>query len=345
MFERRSLKWPITLAVIMLICLISLTVGWVLLNVLSAKDKPSSVLYWVLLSIGTAMFAAVVFGVIAYLLITIQQVNLNRRQSNFIDSVTHELKSPIASLKLYLQTLGRRTVDEDQRRSFYQSMLMDVDRLDQLINHLLDVARIEQTTSKTAECDSNWLRVDKLLQDLAERTALRYGLPSTAFQLKLDPIEIYARELDLDILFRNLMDNAAKYSGEPSEVSIQMTMASKEGWLHAVVSDNGPGIPRRLRRKIFGRFVRLGSELERTKQGTGLGLFLVRSVLRTLRGKISVDDLANGTGTRFDVWLPHARRAEVSETKAGSRSTGSEAIEQLLESPSDNPSLNFTVTP
>jgi signal transduction histidine kinase len=311
MIERRSLKWPITLAVIMLICLVSLTVGWVLLNVAGAKDSNSSYVYWIVLSIGTVMFAAVVFGVVAYLLLSIQQINLNRRQSNFIDSVTHELKSPIASLKLYLQTLGRRNIEEDQKQDFYRSMLKDVDRLDQLINHLLDVARLDHQKSSAKQDESQLIRVDNLLSGLADLTRQRYNLPSDAIQLELEPIQITGRELDLNILFRNLMDNAAKYASDPPEVLVVLEMAGKPGWLRVTISDNGPGIPRKMRRRVFGRFVRLGNELERTKPGTGLGLFLVRSVLKQLKGKITLDDRPKGKGTRFDVWLPNAERVEV----------------------------------
>ncbi len=95
MFERKSLKWPIILAVTMIVLLVGLMVAWVLLNVFNALSSDASAgIYWVLLSIGSAMFTCVVVGVVMYLVISIQQININRRQSNFIDSVTHELKSP-----------------------------------------------------------------------------------------------------------------------------------------------------------------------------------------------------------------------------------------------------------
>ena len=140
MFERKSLKWPILLAIVMIVLLVGLAVGWILINVFGGK--------WILLSVGSVMFGFVLMGVVLYLVWSIQQINLNRRQSNFIDAVTHELKSPIASLKLFLQTLGRRNIDESQRQEFYRSMLDDVDRLDQLITQLLDVARLQQDSNE-----------------------------------------------------------------------------------------------------------------------------------------------------------------------------------------------------
>src|SRR5262245_28511131 len=118
MFERRSLKWPITLGVVMIVLLVVLTVGWVLLAVFGGQ--------WTWLSIGTTFLAFVLADVIMYLVLMVKAINLSRRQSNFIDSVTHELKSPIASLKLYLQTLNRHHVEEVERESFHRYMLDDV---------------------------------------------------------------------------------------------------------------------------------------------------------------------------------------------------------------------------
>ena len=135
MAARRSLSLPITLAIVMIVILVVLTVGWVLLAVMGVwKDNEKAGLYIALLSIGTTFIGVLLAGTIIYLVLTIKAINLNRRQSNFIDSVTHELKSPIASMKLYLQTLDRRHVSEEERGRFYRCMVDDLDRLDGLIN-------------------------------------------------------------------------------------------------------------------------------------------------------------------------------------------------------------------
>ena len=115
MFERRSLKWPITLGVIMIVLIVALTVGWILLAVSGMlNEKGPAPLYWTLLTVGTTFLVLVLVGVVMYLALSVKEINLNRRQSNFIDAVTHELKSPIASLKLYLQTLHRRQVSAEE---------------------------------------------------------------------------------------------------------------------------------------------------------------------------------------------------------------------------------------
>src|SRR5687767_14374620 len=138
MFERRSLSWPITLAVLMIVTIVALAVGWVLLVMVGTTIDGLASFFWTWLPIGSAMLIFVLVGVVLYLTLSIKAINLTRRQSNFIDSVTHELKSPIASLKLYLQTLNRRHLSADEQETFFRDMLEDIERLDQLINHLLE---------------------------------------------------------------------------------------------------------------------------------------------------------------------------------------------------------------
>ena len=306
MFERKSLKWPILLAIVMIVLLVGLTVGWILLNVFGAiSSQKSSSVYWTLLSVGSVMFLFVLAGVILYLIWSIQQINLNRRQSNFIDAVTHELKSPIASLKLFLQTLGKRNIDEQKRQEFYGSMLDDVERLDQLITQLLNVARLQQK-SHFPEPET-WVAVESLLMESISKLTAQYRVANDCISLDSPKCDLWSSKVDIEILIRNLIDNALKYCGDPPKVHVLVQLDSKSNSVTISVSDNGPGIPKHLRKKIFRRFYRAGDELERTKPGTGLGLFLVRSIVRRLKGSIRVADLPKNEGSRFELILPKAR--------------------------------------
>lgn len=304
MIERRSLKWPITLGVIMIVLLIALTVGWVLLAVFGAlKDQSFAPLYWTLLTIGTLFLLLVLAGVITYLALSIKAINLNQRQSNFIDSVTHELKSPIASLKLYLQTMHRHPLDAEQQQDFVRYMLEDVERLDTLINHLLDAARLERSARRSEVED---VALDQVLRNCADEVCLRHRLPEGTIHLESEPCTVSARHVDVSMIYRNLLDNAVKYSGEPPEVWVSCRPGA-DGRVVTTVTDNGRGVPRSMRDKIFQRFVRLGMELERDKPGTGLGLYIVHVLVRRLGGQIHVRDRTTGSGTVFEVQLPGRR--------------------------------------
>src|SRR5205085_5223420 len=140
----------------------------------TVDQTDKSAAYWALLAVGTVFLVLVLVGVVLYLLISIKEIRLNQRQANFIDSVTHELKSPIASLKLYLQTLSRRNVTEKQQADFHRFMLEDLERLDMLINHMLDAARLDQRPAQ----DEPAVNVDlaATLSSCAQTACLRYHL-------------------------------------------------------------------------------------------------------------------------------------------------------------------------
>lgn len=309
MFERRSLKLPITLAVVMIVLLIVILVGWILLNV--------SGQYWVLLSVGAILLTMVLVGVVIYMILTIKAINLSRRQANFIDSVTHELKSPIASLKLYLQTLSRRQVSPQEQVDFCKYMLEDVERLDGLINHLLDTARLDKSVPVGEDEDVDLVAV---IQGCIAGVATRYRVTEEQFKLDAQPCLVRGRRVDLEVIFRNLIDNALKYGGDPAEVEITVRPKKPEHvWVR--VTDNGRGIPVSQRWRIFMRFVRLGSELERDKPGTGLGLYLVQTLVDRLKGRIRVRDREGGSGTAFEVTLPTRKPETTSAPKPPAEST------------------------
>ena len=300
MLTRRSLGWPITLGVVMIVLLVALTVGWVLVVVVAANRTSSSGYWWAILAVGTTFLALVLVGVVLYLLLSIKAIRLNQRQSNFIDSVTHELKSPLASLKLYVQTLSRRNVTEAQQADFHRFMLDDLERLDSLINHMLDTARLNLAPPTVEATD---VELASVLRACAKTALTLYRLPEETIKLDLVSSLVRAQPVDVEIVFRNLIDNAIKYSGDKPEVTLQSWIAGG-GIVVTRVIDNGPGIPINLRRKIFGRFFRVGSELERSKTGTGLGLFIVRTLVKRMRGRVTVRGRGAQSGSVFEVELP-----------------------------------------
>jgi signal transduction histidine kinase len=288
----------------MIVLLAVLTAGWVVLSVVGAGDNDRwAPLYWTVLTVGAACFALVLTGVVLYLILSIKTINLNQRQSNFIDSVTHELKSPIASLKLYVQTLSLHELSRDEQTRFFRHMLEDVERLDHLINHLLDAARLDRKSDRDNDIE---VELAPLLRRCAAALVMRRRLPSNQVTFDLEACTVRGRQVDLELIFSNLIDNAIKYANEESP-RVGLELLPEEDWALVRVTDNGRGIPPRLRKKIFGRFVRLGSELERKQQGTGLGLYIVRTLVSRLRGKVAVLDGPEGKGTTFEVRLPLVR--------------------------------------
>ena len=305
MEPRRSLGWPIILGVVLIVAIIALAVGWVLVSIAAALGSQYAVFYWTILGIGVALLVVVLAGVIVYLALTVKAIALSQRQSNFIDSVTHELKSPLASLKLSLQTLTRRAVPAEQQADFHRIMLQDVERLDMLIDHLLDAAK---TLQRRPQAGDDVADVEVLLQGVAAAVIQRHGVVAdviTVQAVKGTPLLVVGRSADVEIVLRNLLDNAVKYSLPNPRITVTLGRTNT-GRVRIAVADNGPGIPIPLRPLIFKRFVRLGSELERSTPGTGLGLFLVKSLVRQMRGKVSTRGRQPPPGTVFEVELPAA---------------------------------------
>ncbi len=253
-----------------------------------------------MLVIGSVFFGVLLIGVLAYLAWSIGMIRLHRRQSNFLDSVTHELKSPITSLKLCLQTLGRQQMPPDQVADFHRYMLEDIQRLDEMVDRVLDTARLEVARG-LPEPDP----VD-LAEVVAECAALacdRQQRGRDVVAADLPPCRLIGRRGDLQMIFRNLLDNAVKYAGDPPRVTVSLEVDG--GQVVVRVADNGPGIPAKQRRQVFSRFVRVGDELEREKPGTGLGLYIVRKLVQRNRGRVRVREGEHGLGNVLEVRLPY----------------------------------------
>lgn len=253
---RTTLRLPITLSVVLMVLNISLMILWIVLF--------AQITWWSALVAGVIIFAAILAGLSFYLVLIIKEVRLNQRQANFVDSVTHELKSPIASLKLYLETLELRTLDDQQRTKFYRVMEQELERLDHLINQLLEVGRLDAIGSQSEPYE---IDLEPLLRKCAQAACAHHKCDEAeTIQYDLQPAVLKARGLVLETVFRNLLDNAIKYGDTPPRVEIQVRV--ERGRVITRIADNGEGVPPELRKRIFGLFFRAGSELTRRQKGT-----------------------------------------------------------------------------
>jgi len=275
-----------TLNVTMLIC-------WIVILAQAAG--------WGALIVGVVVFAVILVGLSFYLFLMIKEVRLNQRQANFVDSVTHELKSPIASLKLYLETLEMRAVSEEQRAKFYRVMDQELERLDHLITQLLEVGRIDAIGEQSAPED---ILVDSMVRRCGAAACAHHKRDEAeTISYDLQPAVLFARPLVTETIFRNLMDNAIKYAGDPARVEVTVRVTDR-GRVITRIADNGHGVPPELRKHIFGMFFRAGSELTRRQKGTGLGLYIVSNLVRQMKGRVSVHDRPGLSGSVFEVDLP-----------------------------------------
>ncbi len=291
--SRSTLHLPITLSVVLMVLNSTLMVCWI---VLLAQTTG----YGALVT-GTVVFAVILAGLSFYLVLMIKEVRLNQRQANFVDSVTHELKSPIASLKLYLDTLQMRTVTDEQREKFFGVMGDELERLDHLITQLLEVGRLDAIGDR-AEAED--IPLDSLLKKCAQGACAHHKRDEAdTIQYDMQPVIIHARPIVMETIFRNLIDNAIKYGDDTPQVEIHVRVTDR-GRVVTRVADNGQGVPPELRKRIFGMFFRGGSELTRRQKGTGLGLYIVQTLVRQSKGRVSVHDRPGQPGSVFEVDLP-----------------------------------------
>ena len=271
---------------------VALMVCWIVL--LAQLDS------WSALTIGTVVFALILVGLSFYLFLTVKEIRLNQRQANFVDSVTHELKTPIASLRLYLETLQMRSLDEQRRGEFYGIMENELQRLDGLINQLLEVGRLDAIGH---EADPEDVSLEPLLQRCAEAARAHHKfVDEQVFTFDIQPAVINARRMVLEMIFGNLLDNAVKYAAQKPAVDVQVRVKDR-GRIVTRISDNGEGVPADMSKKIFRMFYRGGNELERRQKGTGVGLYIVRTLVHMLKGRISVHSRQGRPGSVFEVEL------------------------------------------
>ena len=292
--RRKSVAFFITLGACLVALAVALNVGWIILNWREVA----------LLIFGIVFFIVLIFGVVLNTTFLIREIRRNEQHDAFINAVTHELKTPIASIRLYLETLKTREVDDAQRREFYNIMLADSERLLLTVEQVLRAGR---TGMKRRRITKSVINLGEMVQECLELTRVRYGLNESALIYSVAPEVSSARVSgDIDELraaFSNLLDNAVKYSDKEVEVSISVS-ALDDKRIAVRVADKGIGIPSAQLKRIFKRFYRVPGRFMARVKGTGLGLFIVHSVVTKHGGRVFAESAGLGHGSTFTVHLP-----------------------------------------
>jgi signal transduction histidine kinase len=288
------------MGVSLIVVAVALTVGWHILGAEGEIPKAST-LRWVVYFLGTVLFLLLIGGLSLMVVLLLREVRLNERQSNFVSAVTHELKTPVASLRLYIDTLRMRDLSDDKRRDFYGTMSQDLERLNATINNVLNAAMY--TDKRVAE--PRPLDLAKLVRRALELTLTRHQLPRESFAYEGPAtLRVMGDAAALETAVLNLFDNAVKYSRD-HEVRVEVELSrDQDGQAHLRVRDHGIGMSRAHLRLIFKRFYRIGSEVRRSHTGTGLGLFIVRSVVKAHKGTVAADSPGPDRGSVFTLTLP-----------------------------------------
>jgi len=314
---RRSIGFPLTLGIVLTILVLTLAVGWQILVVGDVRPVTAGLttLDWTLLVLGTVLFLLVILGLVWLCAWLVREMRVNQTQRAFLDAVTHEMKTPLASLRLYVDTLVRHDPEAPRRREFLGRMREDLERLDQTVDQVLTAARSEEPGRRAQR---QIVDLGDVLDDCIQEIRARHRLSESAVRLEGSfDAGVYADPVELAVVFRNLLENAVKYSDAPVEVAVRIGPAG-DGKVEVEISDRGIGIPPGELRKIFQRFYRAGRDVQRTASGLGLGLFIVRSLVRRNGGSIVARSEGSGAGSRFVLTLRRAGPAPDAELRSAS---------------------------
>lgn len=294
--RRGAIAFFITLGVCLTVLAVVLNVTWVHIN---GRRIALDIL-------GVFLFAILIAGVVLNTVFLVREIRRNERQDSFLNAVTHELKTPIASMRLYLDTLQRMPIDEAQRQRFYATMRADTDRLIATVEQVLKAGelgqreRIQQRTR---------IELTALISDCIAITLTRQHLPPEAIQLAEVPgavkLFVSANPEDLRTAVLNLLDNAVKYSPHAVHVRCELKI-ERYTWAVLSITDTGLGIQPQDLRRIFKRFYRASSNDRVKIKGTGLGLFLVRTIARQHGGEVYATSEGPGKGSTMYLKLPLA---------------------------------------
>jgi two-component system, OmpR family, sensor histidine kinase SenX3 len=289
--RKRSIAFFIALGAGVVTFILFLYFGWVVLN-------------WqkgILVFFGVVLLGLVISGVVLNTTFLVREIRRNEQHDAFINAVTHELKTPIASIRLYLETLQARSVDENRRQEFYKTMLADSDRLLSTVEQVLRTGRM-RVSRRILHVSA--IDLHALVEDCMARARILHKLQSDSLQyahgpaisIQGDPDEVHAAVL-------NLLDNAVKYSGNNIKIMVEAEPVDGK-YVVLRVKDQGAGIPKAELKRIFQRFYRIPGPLAARLKGTGLGLYIVRSVAKRHGGRAWAESEGPGHGSTFVLQLP-----------------------------------------
>jgi signal transduction histidine kinase len=299
---RRSIGFRVTVGVMLTLLAASLAVGWQILVVgdLRPVAEGLGTVHWTLLILGSVFFLLLIVGLVLLCIWLVREMKVNQRQQDFLDAVTHEMKTPLASLRLFVDTLRRHDPAPERRREFLDRMGEDLDRIDRTVEQVLAAARSDARASSGRAARAE---LPTLLESCIDEIRSRHRLPEAAVRLDARPgLRVRGDADELGLVFRNLLENAVKYSEGPVDVRVAVR-GPEDGRVSVEIADRGIGIPRHELRRIFERFYRAGRDVQRQVAGLGLGLFIVRSLVRRQGGRVEARSEGAGRGSRFVVTL------------------------------------------
>jgi signal transduction histidine kinase len=275
---------------------VTLNVGWILLNWRQVA----------LLILGIVFFGLIITGLVLNTTFLVREIRRNVQHDSFINAVTHELKTPIASIRLHLETLKKRDVDEAKRREFYDVMMADSERLLQTVEQVLRAGQTAHSDKSTAK---SLIDLSDMARECVELARTRHHLDSSALRVSesvngdVGHAYVTGEPDELRTVLSNLIDNAVKYSGGTVDVSVNIEPVSAKR-VALRVQDQGIGIPHSQLKRIFKRFYRVPGHVVRRIKGTGLGLFIVRSIVEKHGGRVFAESGGEGMGSTFTILLP-----------------------------------------
>ena len=292
--RRRNMVLFTLLGVCLIGVAVVLNVGWIVLN-------------WrrlVPLAVGIPFFLLLIAGVALNTVFLVREVRRNERHDAFLSAVTHELKTPLASIRLYLETLQRRPMEDAQRSEFYERMLEDSDRLLATVEQVLKAGEVGQRARSHVRVP---VEIRALVEDCIRMTRARHHLDESAIALDVEPatlpMMVRGDPEELQTALLNILNNAVKYS--PNGVEIRVTLRGEhDAWVRVSVTDRGIGIPAAHLKRIFRRFYRVPVRAVLRTKGTGLGLYLVRTIARQHGGDATAESAGEGRGATVSLQLP-----------------------------------------